>query len=60
MTTPLVEFAAFHPDVCHAQAGAARTEYTSAIAVWAYKNGMSPDQGAAPWSRSLSKPATRE
>ncbi len=52
ISIPLVEFAAFHPDVCHAQAGAARTEYTSAIAVWAYKNGMSPDQGAALFNRA--------
>lgn len=47
ISIPLIEFAAFHPDVCHAQAHGVRTEYTSALAVWAYKSALPPAQAAA-------------
>ncbi|MHB1205767.1 MAG: WcbI family polysaccharide biosynthesis putative acetyltransferase [Rhodospirillaceae bacterium] len=50
VSIPLLEFAAFHPDVCNAgprvpgQAGT--VEYTSVIAVSAYRTGMTPADGA--------------
>lgn len=53
---PLLEFAAFHPDICGAgprvpgRGGTA--EYTSVIAVLAYRNGMSPADGAKLFNRA--------
>lgn len=51
LSIPLIEFAAFHPDVCGAKGRGGNIDYTSAIAVWAYKNGMSPDQAAGLFNR---------
>lgn len=55
ISIPLIEFAAFHPDVCGvrpASASAMVIAYTSAIAVWAYKNGVSPDSAAKLYNRA--------
>lgn len=55
ISIPLVEFAAFHPDVCGVRPASAKAmviDYTSAIAVWAYKSGMSPDNAAKLYNRA--------
>lgn len=55
LSLPLLEFAAFHPDLCAARdrkGGPARVEYTSAIAVWTYKSGLSPEKGARLYNRA--------
>lgn len=44
VTLPLIHFTAFHPDVCYAGSrktqALARQPYNSAIAVWAYRQGL--------------------
>lgn len=53
LSIPLLEFAAFHPDLCSARDAAGRgVDYTSAIAVWAYKTGLSPADGAKLYNRA--------
>lgn len=55
ITLPLVHFTAFHPDVCYA--GHRRTQvlarqpYNSAIAVWAYRQGLDAAATAALFNR---------
>ncbi len=53
VSIPLLEFAAFHPDLCSARDGAGHSvDYTSAIAVWAYKNRLRPADGARLYNRA--------
>ncbi len=53
---PPLGFAAFHPDLCYARkksTGAlVEPHYNSAIVVWAYQNGLSPENAARLFSRS--------
>ncbi len=51
ISIPMIEFGAFHPDICAAKGRGGSIDYTSAIAVWAYKNGMPPDQAAGLFNR---------
>lgn len=53
VSIPLLEFAAFHPDLCSARDAAGKgVDYTSAIAVWAYRNRLSPAEGAKLYNRA--------